>query len=136
MYSIEVTYTTGNSFHSEEETTQIGLVWTNKELARKALKSLREHYELYYDQESYSSRNNIQDIRNKALITEWYKKGIESEKNKHYFNDPSYWHFYCGVEMDDGSWRNLPTTIWCGYFQQLHNARIVVESSDEDEVNF
>ncbi len=132
MYTIEVHYTTGNSFNSEETTDQIGLQWEDKQLARKALQSLREHYVLYEDKESFRSRNSREEIAIKAMAHDWYKIGIAQEKEKYYKNS-SYWHYYCAVLMDDGVYRNLPVGIWCGYFETLHWARIVTVENAEDE---
>lgn len=135
MYTIEVTYQTGDSFNSYEETNTIGLVWEDKQLARKALAAIKEHYTLYSEQESYSRNKNIQEIRDKAMSSEWYLKAIEGSTDK-WTKSPEYWQYNCAVEMDDGSYRNIPTNMWCGYFESLHTAKIVNESDDEDEVNF
>lgn len=133
MYTIEVEYRTGNSFNTEELTECIGLVWEDKELARKALASLKEHYNLYKEGEAFIPKRPADQIEKEAMTKEWWLKSDLSDYKTYHS-----WWYYCSVRMDNGDWRNLPTGMWCGYFERLHSARVVIASEigDEDYVTF
>lgn len=137
MYTIELHYTTGNSFGSHKKTNTIGLLWENKGLAKKALATLKEQYKLYSEQEkSYRYNRSNDQIYKEVQSKEWYIKALENEK-KGYKPDTHYWWYDCCVEMDDGKWRNLPTSMYCGYFETLHSAQIkLIGEEDEDYVEF
>ena len=129
-YTIEVTYSTGNSFGSEQVTDTIGLAWQSLELAKAALKTIKEHYGFYEEFDACSSRWG--DTRSeKAILKDLNSKVWCREKAKDKYD------MTAKAEMDDGQWRNIPTGMWCGYFETLHSARIVLtEGSDDMMVNF
>lgn len=111
MYTIEVSYRTGSSFHSEDVLEDIGLIWQNKELAVKALQSLKEHYTLYLECEDHF--NSTKNLLKRLKSYSWFNhaQGL------------SYWTCFCMVEMDDGQFRNLPS-MYIGYFESLHYAEL------------
>jgi len=122
MYTIEVRYQTGNSFAKEEQTDTIGLQWEDKALARKALKTLKENYDLYTEKESSWRRSRSEsEIMAEAMTKEWW---IKSEKCEWDLKHPSLYN--CAVEMDNGEWRNLPVNMWCGYFETLYKANCLL----------
>ena len=129
MYTIEVNFATGNSFGSHDETETIALVWKDKELARKALVTIKEHYEYYEKLNGYNRTTNKQLYR-ELKKHKWFK-----QSNK-YPNDESMWGYRCAVELDDGSWIDLDVGVWCGYFEQLHNASIVNVNDEQDYISF
>jgi hypothetical protein len=129
VYTIEVTYQTGDSFNTETCTDTIGLVWEDKQLARKALQAIKENNTLYLEKESYGGRGR-DDIYKDVLKCDWYKPEGEDE------SDPYWWNWVCKVEMDDVTFRNVPTRMWQGYFETLHEARVVCEQDDEDCITF
>jgi len=132
MYTIKVNYRTGSSFSTEECEDTIGLCWNNVELARKALLALKEHYELYSDLDRYGhNQKTDQDIYNIVKTKYWYKKADKT--NNKWYTPVRDWYNYCAVEMDDGSFRRIPTNMWCGYFETLYTAELVNEN---DKVTF
>lgn len=128
MYTIEVDFKTGDSFNSEEVVgRRIGLCWHDKTLARKALQSIKEHYELYQEYEGYLGRSR-DDVFAEVKTKAWFRH--EDESWMIFEGD---WCTVCYVEMDDGTYRNVGTGMWCGYFEQLHCARVVVEDEQDEQ---
>ena len=124
MYTIELTYSTGNSFGSHEETDQIALAWKDKELARTALRSIKEHDEYYKKLNGYNRQTN-DALHEEMQEFEWYTRS--SGTSDHTMRG------YCfALELDDGSWKDVSVSMWCGYFEQLHQAQIVVQEGEED----
>ena len=129
-YTIEVTYTTGDSFESDQVTNTIGLAWRSLELAKAALKTIKEHYDFY--QEFDACYSNWKDTRSeKAILKDvnsrvWCRGKAEDK-----------YSMKAKAKMDDRRWRNIPTGMWCGYFETLHSARVVLtEGSDDMTINF
>lgn len=130
MYTIQVTYTTGNSFGSHSETDRIGQSWDNIELAQQALQHIKEHYDFYTGRNSYR-RTTTDQLDAEAEKNEWFTQGA------YYSDSDSHMKQYsCAAEMDDGSWMQLPTTMWCGYFETLNDARIVMEEDERNVLTF
>lgn len=122
MYTIKVKYKTGDSFNSYDEEDDVGLVWESRELARKALASIKEQYELYQnDSFTYSQKNSV------ARSKEWCKNLTEEYAD--YFEG---WKYCIAVEMDNGEYRNLSTS-WNGYFERLYSAEVIELGSSEDK---
>ena len=122
-------------------TDQIGLVWKDKKLARKALQSITEHYKLLREYESYhwrDTRRSDEEIYLEVIAKGWYKNCPDPFKRKTDKFDSFDTFDFCCAELDDGSFRAIPTNMWTGYFEKLHSAKVVVEDSgsDEDCVNF
>lgn len=133
-YTIKVNYTTGNSFGSEEETSQVNLVWESKDLARKALKSLANHYKTYRKYDGSRFNITIEELRSH----DWFKPELWGNSNNTIKEQLNYWEYSCHVEVDDGSYRTLDCGTWIGYFETLHSAKIVLFDglTNEDEVHF
>jgi hypothetical protein len=115
MYTIKVSYHTGDSFNTYDLERDVGLVWQNKELARKALRSIKEHYD------AYEKGDNTYGENPKLVGNIWYDK----------LDNKEYWAFNIACELDDGSYRNIHCG-WCGYFEALHSAEIILDGDDED----
>lgn len=113
-YKIEVCYQTGDSYHSEDVTRRLEMSWKKVENAKKALRRIKEHYA-------------------------WYQ----------YVNDPPYmlrpkvdepaWHkeqtydFVVSLTIDNG--RDVTFIApWCGFFEKLHNAKILLVDSRTESV--
>jgi len=116
-YTIECYYKTGNSFGSHEETTILEVSWDNLDIAKEALKRIKEHWE-------------------------WYKYE-DNKTNYRYFNTDKIvkkpkWH-KVKTKWDEHDLLNLPTDggvdfqfypPWIGYFETLRGAKIIVANSD------
>lgn len=139
MYTIVVTYTTGDSYHNHNQTNNIGLCWENKTLAQKALQTIKQHYLFYRDfQELRWSRSNThQQIFKQVRKCEWFKKAVEDPTVIGIRKNERDWYYFCVAEMDDGTYRNIPTSMWCGHFETLHTAKIsLLEEDENDYIDF
>lgn len=119
MYTIKVSYYTGNSFNTYDTEQTVGLLWENKELARKALRAIKEHYSAYEKGDNHYGENPT------LVGNAWYDN-LKEKKD---------WVFSLACELDDGSYRNISCN-WCGYFEGLQRAEIIVDGDDEDAFNF
>ena len=111
MYTIAIDYQTGDSFHTEDvQGEEIGCAWESKELAQKALQAIKEHHEIFDSSLENKTR------RKKAKKHAWYAAKF-----------PEYALY---LEVDDGSKVKI-STFWEGYFEQLHGAEIVSDSTKD-----
>jgi len=117
MYTIKVDYETGDSFHYKDTSDIVGCCWKSKELARKALQSIKEHYRVF---DEY--RASHEEMYNKAQEYDWCIKERWSGEARHGLM----------VEIDDGSMTRI-SCFWEGYFETLYGAEIIVEGDDEDK---
>lgn len=135
MFTIELRYRTGNSFHSEQCTECIGHVWKDKELARKALASIKDHYDMYKKIERLGrhGREEKPSLVKEMMEKEWYVNhsnpvGLTIDGDLNWG-----WEYCLAVEMDDGTWRNVPTDMYIGYFEELYGARVAIEHDDNKD---
>ena len=127
MYTIKIRYETGSSFHSEELTETIGLQWSDKSLAIKALSNIKEHYQLYQENESsWKKERTTKEILAEVETKDWYIKA-----NKTGWDETLISLHICSAEMDNEEWRNLPM-FWIGYFETLREAEVICVGDDED----
>lgn len=130
MYTIEVTYKTGDSFGSEIVTDVIGLSWDDPKHAIEALKILEDHYKIYQEAESYSGRKH-EELLKYVQTKDWFKEAIKGKVFPGYvkptedINDAL---CYCCVKDGKGEWVPLGISMWCGYFESLISAKVVFES--------
>lgn len=124
-YTIKASYQTGNSFSNEDTEDLLGYVVEDKEVARKALVSLKKHYEAYQEQESFSFRRKSVEINNSK--EPWYYKGDWSDS----------WQHSVILPLDDGS-TVVVSVPYVGYFETLYGLDIVLvdEEDDPDSVRF
>lgn len=111
MYTIEVHYTTGNSFGSHEETDQVGYAWNDIELAKKALQDIKEHYQFYHGNEC---TNKPAKNKSWCIDCEWpaYRLKVLGNDNKYH----------------------IISAYWIGYFESLISANVT--SEDEDDMEY
>jgi hypothetical protein len=104
-FKIKASYTTGDSFHTEDAETTIDR-FESREVAEKALERLKEHYNWYNDKNnSYSFRRDDKKVEE----PEWHK-GLEYDFQVSYY-------------LDNGEL--LVTTVpYCGYFEHLNSLEI------------
>lgn len=124
MFTINIEYTTGDSFKSYKTEDTISLVWKDKELARKALKAIQAHYEF----------SNASDAWG---ITPRERSAIKERARNEYWYCKDYPDYNIMVEMDDGTFRSM-NAFWCGYFETLHTAEVITcpGTDDEDKIHF
>jgi len=122
MWTIEVDYQTGDSFHTEEVyKEQIGQCWTHKKGAIAALKVIEEHSE-YSSLTDCNYYGNLSEKKQKDRIAELKKKDWFSEE----------WGSHTMHVIDDNGERVYQSAFWAGYFETLHEARVVSTDDGDD----
>jgi hypothetical protein len=115
-YKIKIYYQTGNSFGSEDTSDYIELTWKNLDIAKENLDYIKEHYEMYSDLNGYSYRKKRSN-----------DETIELYKDKPWF--VAEYDFCLKLKTDDGQFMQI-SAFWCGYFEALHEAEIIADTSD------
>ncbi len=123
MYTIEVCYTTGDSFNTESHIEEkIGCCWKSKELAKKGLQAIKEHYNIFSSR-GFRDNRSPEEKNKEAVKFDWYNDA------KH--DGFIYPEFSLLLDIDDGT-KQITNVFWIGYFETLHGARIVADEDDED----
>ncbi len=129
FYNIKCIYDTGDSFHNEYDVeTTIEIKTTSLELAQENLKRIKEHYEYYSaDKGSFEYRYDWSGA--KARID----KVLEEAKTKPWFVGD--YNFSLKLLLDGGKEYQI-SACWCGYFEKLNSAEIVIENEEKDLLRF
>ena len=136
MYTIEIDYTHGDSYHSERSKETIEEFSWNLETAKINLQRIKEHYQAYNYRNGYVScmagkkeKQLLEDIQKKP----WFVS-IDDMEYKGIF-DP--WTSNVKLLEDDGTSKVYYTGKWTGYFETLHGASIVkTEETTDDDLSF
>lgn len=113
-YRIKVDYSTGDSFHTEDTSDLVEMDWNDLDIAKENLKRIEEHYKWYtYHNKSYSRFFN-----DKKIDEPLHHIGLEYD-------------FQIRYKLDDGT-EFFTTCPWCGYFENLQCAEIVVNPEIND----
>jgi len=120
VYTIRITYGTGNSFHSESGLkSEVGYAWEKLEDAQEVLRRIREHYAAYSDARAYEYKRKKKDYSKESWF---YKDNTWEDLWQH------------GIVVPDGKGGStVIDAFWCGYFESLDDAEIVL---DPDENSF
>jgi hypothetical protein len=123
-YSINIDYTTGDSFGSERQFREVGMNWQNLEQAKKALVCINEHYTAYKESNEYcpSEPFEVSSIEGKS----WYHGPLEN------CSWPDAWQHTVVIEKDDGE-KFAIAAFWVGHFESLHMAEVCVAAESEKE---
>jgi hypothetical protein len=129
-YSINIDYTTGDSFGSERQFREVGMNWQSLDQAKKALVCIQEHYAAYKKCNSANSsswyRENepfeLSDISDKS----WYHGPLDAD------SWPDAWQHTVVIEKDDGVDFAI-AAFWVGYFETLHMAEVCIAADSEKE---
>jgi len=114
VYRIKYSYFTGNSFGSEDREDVLEFEWKDLEKAKEALQRIKEHYNWYQSRESW--------LREEVETPEWHcSKGSGVYKGGE--------HNILNLEMDNGNEVQF-WAPWCGYFEGLYGASIVIPEED------
>jgi hypothetical protein len=118
-YTIELKYTTGDSFESYETSGELGLSWENLDRAKEALARIREmdEVERENDRLRYDPKNGGKGPRRLENCA-----GYSSEFSTVCIMLP----------LDDGT-EHQHSTFWRGYFETLHSAKIIRVAGEHDE---
>jgi hypothetical protein len=118
MYKIKYTYQTGDSFHTEEREDLLEYEWMDLDTVKECLKRIREHYKWYQSLEnSYSFR------KEEVEKPKWHNVKVE----KYIMSNQ---HCLMNMPMDNGNEVQF-WPPWCGYFEHLHSAEIVIEGDTD-----
>jgi len=115
LYRIKYSYYTGDSFGSEDREDVLEFEWKDLEKAKQALQRIKEHYRWYQSKESYWSREKVEK-------PEWHN--VNSE---HVYLSGE--HNLLNLEMDNGNEVQF-WPPWCGYFEGLYGAKIVIPEEE------
>lgn len=105
-YTVKISYTTGDTFNTYEDSDVIGMCWENEKLAEQAVEEIRKHNEVFTEWGISDSKK-----KKKASKYPWYNK-----------SNPE---FTINLERDDGS-RKPVGVFWLGYFEHLYCAEVIV----------
>ena len=126
MYKIKIVYDTGDSFHTERDVTEyLSITFEDKEKAKKAIKDIEEHYDLYVliKQDTDISEKQKERILRSSRNKTWFY----TEDGKSSWED--WWQYKIRLEEDNGKIKDIHV-FWTGYFETLVGAYIE-ESSDD-----
>jgi len=121
MYYIKITYDTGDSFNTETGLVEtLPLSWNNQEKAEQALNDIHEHYKAYYaaNKEWGTTIESRKEIEDKARTKSWFR----------HEDNGQYWEFGIMLENDEGERVLCGTSFYCGYFEYLQGAEIVLDN--------
>lgn len=141
-YQIKVDYTTGDSFNSYDTSNVIELKWESLEMAKRNLKNIQEHYELYRSKNTYFRRKEL-DIKD-YIDREWFVSKLEpwvkctdgsltrvpKETADTIMLPDEYYATHCIKLITDKETTMQIHCFWCGYFEHLISAEIVSENLD------
>lgn len=136
-YIIKVSYSTGDSFGSDDTYTNIELTWKDLSIAKENLQRIKEHYVLH---NLSRSKFNINDYKDKPwfvyepkLFSISMNRAIDESQKKEgdyeYRADEYYYQHCLKLKADNGNEMQI-SAFWCGYFEQLHQIEIELDKSD------
>lgn len=125
-YTIQIYYTTGDSFKSYQETQNIELAWENLDIAKENLQRIKKHYQYYEAIHSYSYTSSKSPKEIKAL-----EEG--AKKEAWYHHGKPHYDFCIMMKLDNGT-EHRYHTFWCGYFETLHSAEIVADPIEDHDM--
>lgn len=155
-YRIKISYSTGNSFGSEETSDYLEMTWQNIDIAKENLQHIKEHYDMYRNINSRSNLTTQEWLRinkdkdwfvnkpklfctssNRAIDIKYKKNScIEEGIHKGYYEyriDEDY--DTCLILKTDNGKKIQMSAFWCGYFEKLHCAEIELKDNDM-KINF
>ena len=114
MYQIKYYYKTGSSFHTEDREDILEYEWEYLEVAKEALKRIKDHY-AWYEGVNMPWANEVEKPKWHNIKPDSTTKDME--------------HHLINIPTDNGEdvqfW-----PPWCGYFETLYGADIVIGGKD------
>ena len=152
-YKIKISYTTGDSFHTEDTFDYLELDFNDLDIAKENLQRISEHYKMYKElnynyYRDYSREEIIAENINKPwfvnmpklfcistgnAMDEKYKQTV-GIGNWEYRPDSYYSEHCLKLKADNGNEMQI-SAFWSGYFETLNCVEIVVDESDM-KINF
>jgi hypothetical protein len=126
MYKILLSYSTGDSFDTEDTSDYLELSWNDLDIAKQNLKRIGEHYRVYNLYDKMSNKYDLKYLDKKDIDL------FESRKSKDWFvaDKDSYTERYSLILKTDAGKDWKISAFWCGYFEHLQSAEIVLDKSD------
>lgn len=117
-FTIKIRYETGGTFETYTTTDKVGYVWTNIDKVKDALVRIKEHY-----------------AAKTSLDNRYISNAFKKFKKERWFckDDEDIWEHYLILQDDEGNPIKL-NAFWCGYFETLYSAEIIIDSDDEEYV--
>jgi len=115
MYRIKYRYWTGDSFHNEDGESILEYEWNDLSVAKECLLRIKEHYKWYEDIERahYYHKNEISKPK-------WFNVTCKYKHEEHHL---------INLRLDNEKEIQFRAP-WCGYFEGLYGAEIVVDDRD------
>ena len=122
-YKIKITYDTGSTFQQEHGVERIlDIEFDTIEEAEDAVRDIEAHYETYLNMDKFGALHMSEKEKRKmykeAFAKPWFYVDGEERKQDDYWR----WQILLGKE------RKSVHVFWCGYFENLVGAEVVVES--------
>lgn len=130
MYKIEIEYSTGNTFGTHVTTNLIDDVeFADLESAKQALKIIAKHKEMC-DGAKSSWRTTPEERKAKLAEISLQPWAVKSE-----WSDEYEFQLKVPTSKDCQEWETV-YCFWMGYFETLHEARIVSNDDDGMSISF
>lgn len=123
MFTIRISYSTGDSFHTRDEQEEVGHSWKDEKNAEVALKYIREHYIAVQEYDGARTKTAMGKALDKAKGMPWF---VPPEAG---YRD--IWTRRLLVPADDGTMVQIDA-FWCGYFESLNSAEVIYEGGRWD----
>lgn len=115
IYQIRLNYTTGDSFRSHEEESTLEYEWKDLEIAKENLQRIKKHYKWFLD-------DNYKRDSWKKTMPDFCVKSSTYGSSK---------YDYSILLKSEGESDYQVYPFWCGYFEHLHYAEIIIKEDDE-----
>ena len=112
IYTINIEYTTGDSFHTENAEKTVELEWENVEIAIEAMNRIKEHNH-WVEERNRSNRWSSKPPSRPS----WHK--IEDEED-----DKEMLDFFINLPLDDGTEHQIHC-FWTGYFENITALEVI-----------
>ena len=153
MYTIKVSYQTGNSFNNSDEVDYIDMSWKDKDVAKKNLKAIRDHYNMVTNF-SFNHRMKVDllestekqrqefwfphkwvwvDKKNRCLVQEEYAQKYPDKVER----TIDTFHVENNIILLDDNGKKTPLRcFWIGHFEKLYTVEIVINENDGMKYEF
>jgi hypothetical protein len=121
-YKIKIYYRAGDSFSTSDETSILEYEWKNLDIAKKNLKRIKAHYEWF----TYATQPpHVNEEK-------WLKNVPKFCVKATFYKATSRYDYAIKLLHDDGEREYQLYPFWCGYYEHLYGAKIVIDSEDKD----
>jgi len=126
-YKIGISYNTGDSLSDEDRKECLELEWDILDMAKRNLKAIKDHYVNVYRKIERSSETHEkrQEMYKKHENEWWFVKELTRTKEIDNYVASN----YINLQTDSGNIMQM-RCYWCGHFESLHGAEIIVDESD------